>query len=93
MVACEKGLLQLATLLCERGASLNLRAKKGATALFAACANNDVNCAKLLCERGADTQISADPLGTDTFVTPFAAASAAFGADSPIALLLLGYPH
>ena len=87
MIACSRGHLDTASLLCERDASLDLQRGDGATALYFASNNNHLECAHLLCTSGANTLLSFNGW------TPFARASAQFGAASTRALLLQTYPH
>ena len=49
MIACRRGNLEIANLLCESGASLNLQSIDGLTALHWASGENHLACTRLLC--------------------------------------------
>ena len=85
--ACSHGHLDVVRLLCERGAQIDLQDRFGVTALFVAAFNNRIEIARYLCERGANTLLKSDG------ETPYACACNYRGADSPMALLLVAYPH
>ena len=63
MIACEHGKFNIATLLCEQGASLNLQTVDGATALYLACWKNYLECVRLLCDRGAELNLQKEADG------------------------------
>ena len=55
--ACQKGHVETARLLLEKGAAVDARTKKGGTALMLACKTGHVEAARLLLEKGADRSL------------------------------------
>ena len=87
MVSCVNGYLDIATLLCERGAALNLEITDGDTAIYLASRHNHLECVRLLCDRGADTLLPG------LRGNPYALACTKFGIESPMAVLLQLFLH
>ena len=85
-MASQNGHLDIASLLCERGAALDLHLTDGATALYAASQDGHLDIARLLCERGCNTLFPIDS-------SPYAIAVEIHGIDSLIAHFLKNYPH
>ncbi len=57
IIACQHGYLDIARLLLDSGANIDLKCNEGCTPLFNACANNHTNIVRLLVERGADINL------------------------------------
>ena len=60
MCACDKGMVDVAKLLIERGTGVNLKATFGVTALHIVSLKCMSEVAKLLVERGADVNATSD---------------------------------
>ena len=59
--ACQKGHVETARLLLEKGAAVDARTKKGGTALMKACGDGQATAARLLLEKGAEV----DPMDSE----------------------------
>ena len=83
----DPGHLDVARLLCERGAQIDLQDFSEWTALYYASVYNKTDIARYLCERGANTLLKFNGY------TPYEWSCLLNGADPPMALLLNAYPH
>ena len=58
MFACEKGHVEAARLLLEKGAAVDAQDENGVTPLMTACEEGHVEVARLLLEKGADRTLA-----------------------------------
>jgi serine/threonine-protein phosphatase 6 regulatory ankyrin repeat subunit B len=67
MMASQKGHMEIATMLVDNGANLNLKSNNGETALMVASANGRTKVVKLLLDKGADFELQ-NSLGTTSLI-------------------------
>ena len=60
MSACQNGHVDIAKLLLEEGAQVDLQKKSGWSALMSACQNGHIDVAQLLLEKGAQVNLQTE---------------------------------